>query len=508
MDDFRRDSSRNSRTEQPPPSPDAAANGLSSGASDPCNSVAPIDEPLSAGSSHGSPAASAPNAAMNGAQSSTAPSPAALSETARLPIKRPQVNRPAALRHRNFRLFWSGNLVSLIGTMAQQTAQGWLVRTLTPDPLLITIVAGCGSAPILLLTLYAGVVADRVDKRRALMVTNATSALLALALAALVFFDVVAVWHIALISVGVGVVNAFDIPVRQAFNVDMVGREDLPSAIALNSSAFNGARVAGPAVGGWLLQSLGLAGCFVVNALSYGALLFGLFAMRLRAAPVPGVIAGAGEEHELPPRPAARFADVVADMKAGYRFVREHEVLWAVTLLVAFVSLLAMSFGALLPVFAKDVFHTDAHGYSTLMTCNGVGALGAAVGLVLLGRMRHKGKRVLLGAFLFCLSVIAFSSAPTLFAGCVCLIFAGWFLLTFLMTSNTLVQTSAPDALRGRVFSLYSLALIGTSPVGVVLIGAMAKLWGPRFAVGAGAGLAALITIAVFFRFQRLWKEK
>lgn len=399
---------------------------------------------------------------------------------------------PAALRHRDFRLFWAGNLVSLIGTMAQQTAQGWLVRDLTPDPFLITLVAGCATAPILVLTLYAGLLADRVDKRRMLMLTNGLAAVLAVALALLVFTGFARVRYIALLTLCAGIVNAFDIPVRQSFNVEMVGREDLPNAIALNSSAFNGARVAGPAVGGFLLHAVGVAGCFFVNALSFGALMLGLSAMRDVAPP-------AREKRE-----PARARDILE----GFNFVRRHEVLWIVTLLVGGISLFAMSFGGLLPVFARDVFHTDERGYSVLMTCNGLGALGAALSLALAGVMRHKGKRLLLGALGFCLSVFAFALAPTLTIACVCLIFAGWFLLAFLMTANTMVQTGAPDELRGRVFSLYSLALIGTSPIGLALVGAMAKAWGPRHAVQVGTGIGALITLGVFFGCRRLWKER
>jgi len=188
--------------------------------------------------------------------------------------------------------------------------------------------------------------------------------------------------------------------------------------------------------------------------------------------------------------------------------VRGHSVLWPVVLLVAWVSIFAMSFSSLLPVFAKDVFGSDERGFSILMTCNGVGALGSALSLAIFGAMRHKGKRLLLGALLFCLSVIVFASAPNLPSGCLCLIFAGWFLLTFLMTANTLVQTLAPDELRGRVFSLYSLALIGTSPLGAGAVGLAARHLGTRHAVQLGAMCAALFCIAMFLFCRSLWKEK
>lgn len=397
--------------------------------------------------------------------------------------------RFAALRHRNFRLFWFGNLLSLFGTLAQGTAQGWLVRQLTSEPQIITAVAACNSLPISFLTLYAGVIADRIDKRRGLLVTNALSAVLAFALGLLEYLQVVQVWHVAVLALLLGTVNAFDIPIRQSFNVEMVGREDLPNAIALNSTAFNSARVVGPALGGILMGTVGIAGCFFLNALSFVALIVGLLMQR------------------LPPHVPQDKKSNLADLPEGFYFVSRHPTLRIVTILVGFVSLAAMSFATLLPVFAKDVFHTNEHGFSTLMTCNGAGALGAAFSLALTGKMRHRGKRLLLGAFLYCLSVIAFATAPYLSLGCFFLVIAGWFLLTFLMTANTIVQTLAPDNLRGRVFSLYSLALIGTTPLGALIVGALAKAWGPRPAVQFGAGVAAVFVLGVYLRCHSLWKE-
>ena len=398
--------------------------------------------------------------------------------------------RLPAFRHRNFRLFWAGNLVSLVGTLAQQTAQGWLMRTLTSDPRQIALVAACGTIPIALLTLFAGVVADRVDKRVTLIITNAVAALLALALAALVAFGVIQMWQVALITLGVGVVNAFDIPVRQSFNVEMVGHEDLPNAIALNSAAFNGARVAGPAVGGLLLRLVGMAGCFVVNAISFIALIVGLSMMRL-----PKVVNT---------RKAAGFDDIVE----GFRFVKGHPVLRLLMLLVAVVSIMGFSFGTLMSVFAKDVFHTDERGFATLMSFNGLGALGAAVVMAANSDVTHKGKRLLLGSFLFCWSVVAFALSPNLTLACFFLVLAGWFLMAFLMTANTMVQTLAPNELRGRVFALYSMALIGTNPIGAALIGQLAHVFTTRIAVALCASLAALFTLGLTLQSPVLWKER
>jgi len=399
--------------------------------------------------------------------------------------------RFAALRHRNFRLFWIGNVVSNIGSLAQQTAQGWLVRDLTTDPLTITIVAACASAPFLFVTLYAGVMADRVDKRRALIITNASAAVMALLLAGLVWGQVVQIWHVALISFAAGVIAAFDIPIRQSFNLEMVGHDDLPNAIALNSTAFNVARVAGPAAGGFLLREVGVDGCFLINALSFAAIIVGLAMMV------------------LPPHtPVTRKASFKSFWR-GVVYVRRHPTLWLVTMLVGVVSLLSMPFGTLLPVFARDIFHSDETGFAGLMVCNGIGALGSALSLAAAGKMQHRGKRLLLGAFLFCLGVVAFASSPNIMVAGFCLIVSGWFLLTFLMTANTMVQTLSPDNLRGRIFSIYMLALIGTAPIGAVLLGAVARYFSDsRFAVQLLSMLAAMFTFWVYMRFRELWKER
>ncbi|MBW3635404.1 MAG: MFS transporter [Armatimonadetes bacterium] len=395
-----------------------------------------------------------------------------------------------AFSHRNFRLFWTGNAISLVGSLAQEAARGWLVRTLTPDPFTIAAVAACNSVPILFLTLYAGALADRVDKKRGLILTNALAMTLAVMLAVLTYTGAITVIGVAVISLLVGVVSAFDIPIRQSMNVEMVGREDLPNAIALNSTAFNGARVAGPALGGFLIHAVGMAGCFALNALSFLALIFNLRRM------------------DLPPSPKSKGASGLSEIREGFAFVRGHEVLWPTTILVAVCSFFALSFSSLLPVFAKDVLGSDARGFSLLLSSSGAGALFSAGSLAVAGRMRHKGKRLLGGALAFCGCVAGFAYAPNLIAACVWLFASGFCLLTFLTTANTLVQTLAPDELRGRVFSLYSLALIGAGPLGALWTGAVAKFWGPRAGVALGAAIAALWAIGTYWKCRALWKEK
>jgi MFS family permease len=309
-------------------------------------------------------------------------------------------------------------------------------------------------------------------------------------LATLVATGIVAVWHVVIFALISGVGTAFDVPIRQSFNREMVEMEDLPSAIALNSTAFNTARVAGPAVAGVLIGGVGLAECFFINAFSFVAIIVGLLLMRLT------------------PREVSQSRVNFAAISEGVLYVKRHETLRLIMMLVAVVSFGAMSFGSLMPVFARDIFHTDARGFSLLMTCNGLGALAAAASLSVMGEMRHKGKRLLLGAALFCLTTFSFALAPNLILACSFLILSGFFLLTFLMTANTLVQTLSPDAMRGRIFSLYSLSLIGASPLGAIAMGAVAKGQGARAAVGIGTLGAAMFVGVVFWKFRGPWKQR
>ena len=395
-----------------------------------------------------------------------------------------------AFSHRNFRLFWTGNVISLIGSLAQEAGRGWLVRSLTPDPFLLTLVAACGSFPILFLTLYSGAMADRVNKARGLMVTNFIAMALAFVLWGLTASGHIQLWQVAALALGAGVAQSFDINMRQAMNVEMVGRDDLPNAIALNSTAFNGARVLGPAIGGALISMLGIAGCFLVNAFSFGPLLWNLRKMRL--------------PHVERDKRRASLADVLE----GFRWIRAHPILAPITLLIGACSFFTFSFANLLPIFAKDVFATDARGFSLLLTSAGVGALAAAGIMAASGQMRRKGQRLLGGALGFCLCIIGFALSSSLAMGCAFLVASGFCLLTCLMAANTIVQVAAPDNLRGRVFSFYSLALIGVAPLGALWIGALAKALGPREAVLFSTAIAALWTLGTFLKCRALWRER
>lgn len=394
-------------------------------------------------------------------------------------------NTFAALRHRNYRLFFAGQLVSVVGTWMQTVAIGWLVYQLSDSAFTLGMVRFLSAIPITLLTLVGGAVADRVEKRRVVVFTEGTAMVLAFVLTALVYFGVVKIWHIAVLGLFEGITDAFDIPTRQSFVVEMVGKDDLMNAIALNSSLFNGARVFGPALAGVLIAVVGVVGCFFVNGLSYLAIVAAYLAMRLPAVPQ-----------------RAEHKPMWHETLEALRYVRDHRVLRAVIGLVTVVSLFGWPYSVLLPVFARDVLHTGARGYGFLMAANGVGALVGALTLASLGDSPHKRKLFYGGLFGFCamLCVFAFSTAYWLSA--TALAGSGFFMIIFFATANTSVQTRVPDELRGRVMGIYALAFLGLTPFGSLIAGALAKATSALFTVALGA-IICIVAGLVVMRPQR-----
>ncbi len=389
-------------------------------------------------------------------------------------------NTFAALRHRNYRLFFSGQLVSVIGTWMQTVAIGWLVYQLSNSALTLGVVRFLGAIPVTLLTLVGGAVADRVEKRRIVVMTESTAMVLAFVLAALVYFGVVKIWHIALIGLLEGITDAFDIPARQSFVVEMVGKDDLMNAIALNSSLFNGARVFGPALAGVLIAVVGVTGCFFLNGVSYFAIVAAYLAMRLPAA---------SRRAERKP--------MWHEMLEALRYVRGHRILLAVISLVTVVSLFGWPYSVLLPVFARDVLHVGASGYGYLMAANGVGALVGALTLASLGDSPHKRKLFFGGLFGFCTMIGLFALSRAYWLSAASLAGSGFFMIIFFATANTSVQTRVPDELRGRVMGIYALAFLGLTPFGSLIAGSIAKVTSASFAVALGAVICILAGLVV-----------
>jgi len=427
--------------------------------------------------------------------------------------------RIGALAHRNFRLFFYGQGISLIGSWMQSVALGWLVLDLTNSAFAVGLNQALRSLGVLLCTLYAGIVVDRVDKRRLIVLTQALQMAEATALGVLVLAKVIAVWQVMVLALGFGLVNAFDIPARQAFLVELVGKRDLVSAIALNSSMFNAARIVGPAVAGLLIGVAGVGPCFLANGVSYLAVIWGLVAMR------------------LPPferRPASESGWEA--FRVGVRFIRSDRRVLSLVLLVAVMSVFGYPFLVLMPVFARDVLHRGAGGYGALMSSVGVGAMIGALGLAIAGGRVPKGSTMLVGAGAFCVLLIAFTAVPrfgadlvllaldgcamivttalanTMLHFCVLLIaftavprfgadlvllaLDGCAMIVTTALANTMLQTLVPDEMRGRVMAFYAFVFVGMAPFGAFQAGLLADQVGAPAAVALG-GAVCLAAIAV-----------
>jgi MFS family permease len=387
-----------------------------------------------------------------------------------------------ALRHRNFQLFFGGQLISLIGTWMQNIAQDWLVYRLTGSSLLLGTVAFASQIPIFLLAPVSGIVADRWNRHRIVIATQSASMLLALTLATLTLSGRIRIWEIMVIASLLGVVNAFDIPARQAFLIDMVGRDDLLNAIALNSSMFNSARIIGPAIAGILVASVGEGWCFFANGISYIAVITGLLLMRLT------------RKGELQKKGSA-----LENMIEGFRFARHTAPVRALLLLIGVVSLAAMPYTVLMPIFAGRILHGGARQLGMLMGATGVGALFGALTLASKADVKGLGKWVWIAATGFGTSLILFTLSRRLWLSMALLVPTGFGMMVQMGATNTLLQVMVPDRLRGRVMSLYSMMFIGMGPIGALIGGAIAARIGAPWTVAVG-GVTCLAGGAIFAR--------
>ena len=379
-----------------------------------------------------------------------------------------------ALRHRNFQLFFSGQLISLIGTWMQSVAQSWLVYRLTGSALLLGSVGFASQIPVFLFAPLGGLTADRVNRRHIVISTQVAAMLLAFVLAALTLLHKVHVWHVFVLASLLGVVNAFDIPGRQSFLVDMVGKEDLMNAIALNSSMFNGARVIGPAIAGILVAKIGEGWCFFANAVSYIAVIIGLLMMRVQS------------------RQRASMASPFEHVMEGFRFVNRTAPIRALLLLLGLVSLVGMPYVVLMPIFADQILHGGARGLGILMGATGVGALLGALTLAFREGVKGLGRWVAWCCAGFGASLVVFAISHTFWVSVVLLLPVGYFMMLQMSSSNTLIQVMVPDALRGRVMAVYSMMFMGMAPIGALLGGALADRLGAQTTVAIG-GMASVV---------------
>lgn len=367
------------------------------------------------------------------------------------------------------------------------TAQGWLVLELTDSELLLGLVTAVQMLPILLFTLVAGVVADAADKRRIMLTAQCGALVFALALAVLTDTGRVTIGWVLVLVFLLGTASAFEIPTRQSFFVDLVGREDLPGAIALNSSAFNASRIVGPAIAGALIGTVGIAAAFYANAVSYLAVIAGLLAIR------------------LPPfvRPV-RTTSALENFREGLRYIRGHRRTRTLVWLTAAMSVTAFPYNMLLPVFARDVLHVGAPGLGWLLSASGAGALAGGVGLAASGGGRRKGRLLLGSGTLFALLLVAFAASRSFPLSLLLLAGAGCTMILTTATVNSLIQHDVPNELRGRVMSVYVFMFLGMGPLGALQAGALANWLGAPTAVAIGAGALLLVVLAVWAGVEEL----
>jgi len=397
-----------------------------------------------------------------------------------------------ALRSRNYRLFVAGQSVSLVGTWMQQVAMSWLVYRLTGSAMLLGVVGFTSQIPIIFISPIAGVLADRWERRRLLIIIQSLAMFQAVFLAFVVLSGIVQIWHIILLSLVLGVVTAFDVPIRQSFVVEMVTqREDLGNAIALNSSMVNSAHLIGPSIAGLLVASVGEGICFVVNAVSYLAVIMALAAMRIPP-----------RSHPVHPR-----RHVTHELHEGFVYAYKSGPIRSILLLVAFISLMGLPYTVLVPVIAKDILHGDAHTFGFLMTAAGCGALLGTLGLATRTSVIGLDRALVTALFLFAagIAILAFSGSFILSLGG--LIVVGFGGMTLLVSCNMILQTILDEDKRGRIMSLLTMAYMGMVPIGSLGAGAMADIVGLRATLLIGSG-GCLIAVAVFARQHRRIREE
>jgi MFS family permease len=392
-----------------------------------------------------------------------------------------------ALNHADFRLFFIGQLISLVGSWMQTVGQSWLILTLTNSPFLLSLISTLQFLPMLLLSLVAGAVTDRFPKRKLIIGTQMALMLQALILSALVWSGHVRYWHVAVLALSLGLVNTLDMPARQSFFVEMVGKGDLMNAIALNGAMFNGARIVGPAVAGLLIARYGVGLGFFLNGISFLAVIAALFLIKAEGLPKPRTSKNMGQE-----------------IREGLQYVARTPLTFLILSLVGTVSLFVINFTVLIPLLAKQVLHQEAQGFGLLMSAMGLGALGGALTLALTGKGRPSLRSIFIpGAVLSLAALIVAFQRQVPFAA-VMLAVVGFAQILFSAGGNTLLQVTTPDELRGRVMSLYLLVFAGSTPIGAFFIGIISERWGAPAGwwSAGGLGLVSVVVIALWWRLR------
>ncbi|HEX3045434.1 MAG TPA: MFS transporter [Bacillota bacterium] len=407
-----------------------------------------------------------------------------------------------ALKHRNFRLFWTGQWISLIGTWMQNVAQSWLVLELTKSAFWLGMVNAVQFLPILFFSLYAGIIIDHFPKKRILILTQTMMMFLAVILAVDTYLHTVVLWHVLIIGGFLGLSNTLDMPARQAFLVELVDSGDLRNAIILNSAIFNAARVIGPSIAGIVIAQVGIGSCFLLNAISFVPVIIGILMIKL-----PNLSSNSKDlMKEREPRPEElQNPGVMAEIKDGLRFVAKTPVILAAVILMAILNIFTFNFNVLIPLYAKNVFHGDAQLFGFLMTAIGAGALLGTLFLAANSKKAPRAGMVSIAAVAICIFELLVTPIKNYLIAYLILFMVGISVITYSTTSNTLIQTQTPNYIRGRVMSIYTLVFAGLSPFGSLFSGWVANLWGAPFALGLGAAIGLGAVILLIVRFPKVF---
>jgi len=397
----------------------------------------------------------------------------------------------AAMKHYNYRLWFYGQMVSLMGTWMQSTAQGYLIYQLTGSPAYLGLVGFVGGVPALLFTLFGGVIADRISRRNMMVITQSLMLVLAFILAALTFTNIVQPWHIVILAFLLGVANAFDAPARIAFVTELVSREDMTNAIALNSTMFNIATVVGPSVAGLTYAAFGPAWCFTLNGISFIAVIVALLLMRIKPVVQP-----------------SRRATVLADLTEGLRYVFTHSLILSLIGSIGLVSIFGVGMMTLLPAWATDILHGDVTTNGWLVSARGFGSLVSALMLAYLGSRRYRGKLWTVGAFVMPVMLFIFALIRWLPLALVMLAGVGWSFMMVMNNSNALMQSHVPDHLRGRVMSVYTLVFFGAMPLGSLFAGAFAQKFNEPLTVMLSAAVLMVMAIAAWIFLPMIRRQE
>jgi MFS family permease len=393
----------------------------------------------------------------------------------------------AALNYYNYRLWFMGQLVSLSGSWMQTTAQGFLVFQLTNSPVYLGIVGFAAGIPSWLFMPFGGVIADRVPRRTLMVITQSSMMLMAFLLALLTSTGLVEPWHIALLAFGVGVATAFDAPARQSFVLEMVEREHMTNAIALNSTMFQLATVTGPAIAGITYAAIGPAWCFAINGISYLAVIAALLMMKIK-----------------PLGTRTRYKSAMEDLKEGFAYVAGHGLIRTLILIAGVVSLFGLAFVTLMPAWAVTILGGDAATNGLMQSARGVGALIAALMIASLGNFKHKGKLLTVGTIVFPILLIVFALIRSTPLSLLVLIGVGWGFMVLFNMLNTITQSIVSDELRGRVMSIYTLTFFGGMPIGSLGAGAVAERFGEPFTVILGALISLAFAVFILVKMPQV----